>query len=127
MSQLLEQHNKLIENLRKRDEIIQKLLSSPTIGSATTTTLSTPTLVTSNSFMKTRLQWWPRWSGTKRRRVTVGMEVVRATLPLQFLVLKLRSSGSRTIHARDNPHKGWDASGGVAKILRTPVGCPSST
>ena len=31
---------------------------------------------------------------------------VRATLPLQFLVLKSRSSGSRTIHARDNPHKG---------------------
>ena len=28
MSQLLEQHNKLIENLRKRDEIIQKSLSS---------------------------------------------------------------------------------------------------
>ena len=31
---------------------------------------------------------------------------VRATLPLQFLVLKSRSSGSQTIHARDNPHKG---------------------
>ena len=28
MSQLLEQHNRLIENLRKRDEIIQKSLSS---------------------------------------------------------------------------------------------------
>ena len=28
MSQLLEQHNKLIKNLRKRDKIIQKLLSS---------------------------------------------------------------------------------------------------
>ena len=28
MSQLLEQHNKLIENLRKRDEIIQKSLGS---------------------------------------------------------------------------------------------------
>ena len=28
MSQLLDQHNKLIENLRKRDDIIQKLLSS---------------------------------------------------------------------------------------------------
>ena len=28
MSQLLKQHNKLIENLRKRDEIIQKSLSS---------------------------------------------------------------------------------------------------
>ena len=28
MSQLLEQHNRLIENLRKRDDIIQKLLSS---------------------------------------------------------------------------------------------------
>ena len=31
---------------------------------------------------------------------------VRATLPLQFLVLKSWSSGSRTIHTRDNPHKG---------------------
>ena len=31
---------------------------------------------------------------------------VRATLPLQFLVLKSRSLGSRTIHTRDNPRKG---------------------
>ena len=47
---------------------------------------------------------------------------VRATLPLQFLVLKLRS---QTIHARDRILR--EASGGVGKILRTPVGCPSST
>ena len=31
---------------------------------------------------------------------------VRATLPLQFLVLKLGLLGLQTIHARDNPHKG---------------------
>ena len=36
----------------------------------------------------------------------IERHIVRATLPLQFLVLKLRSSRSRTIHARDNPHKG---------------------
>ena len=46
---------------------------------------------------------------------------VRATLPLQFLVLKLRSSRSRTIHTRDNPHKGWDASGGVRRRREDPA------
>ena len=42
-------------------------------------------------------------TGTGEDAVTV---TVRATLPLQFLVLKSRLSGLRTIHARDNPHKG---------------------
>ena len=50
---------------------------------------------------------------------------VRATLPLQFLVLKSQSSQSQTIHTRDR--KLWEALLGVTKILRTPVGCPSST
>ena len=39
-------------------------------------------------------------------QVLIPILYVRATLPLQFLVLKSGSSGSRTIHARDNPHKG---------------------
>ena len=46
---------------------------------------------------------------------------VRATLPLQFLVLKLGLSGSQTIHARDNPHKGWDASGGIRRRHEDPA------
>ena len=49
------------------------------------------------------------------------LAVFRATLPLQFLVLKSRLSRSRTIHARDNPHKGWDASGGVGRRREDPV------
>ena len=50
---------------------------------------------------------------------------VRATLPLQFLVLKSRLSGLRTIHTRDRIL--WEASLGVVKILHTLVGGPSST
>ena len=41
-----------------------------------------------------------------RHTESLTIEHVRATLPLQFLVLKSGSSGSRTIHTRDNPHKG---------------------
>ena len=38
--------------------------------------------------------------------LNTGMVTVRATLPLRFLVLKSGLSGLRTIHTRDNPHKG---------------------
>ena len=43
---------------------------------------------------------------TARMRWYKQKRTVRATLPLQFLVLKSRSSGLRTIHTRDNPRKG---------------------
>ena len=59
-----------------------------------------------DSLMDRRLPQSATLSPEALQTAIKGFITVRATLPLQFLVLKSRSSGSRTIHARDNPHKG---------------------
>ena len=74
-----------------------------------------------------RISWWRSrrckgWNNRCLEDLPLDEPIgVRATLPLQFLVLKSRSSGSRTIHARDNPHKGWDASGGIGRRWEDPA------
>ena len=63
-------------------------------------------LVTGFSLQKKHKQHHREYRDTLQEAQGKIYMLVRATLPLQFLVLKSRSSRSRTIHARDNPHKG---------------------